>query len=139
MRDIMLIVHLISVAAFIGAAISGLVMFRVSKKQNREIFLKINTSLLSLNYIGKAGLTLLIISGGYLMTPYWAVLGAMPLLLSKLSLVMLLLILLITTSIWAKKAKKIQTTEAFNKLNLIQNFNLLISIAVIILAVLVFH
>jgi heme/copper-type cytochrome/quinol oxidase subunit 2 len=139
MRDVMLIIHILSVAIFIGAAISGFILKRVSNKFDNELFVKFNSGLLSLNYLGKTGLTLLIITGGYLMTPYWSVLGTMPLLITKLTLVVLLLVLLVVISIRAKKAKKEQESQAFNKLVPLQNLNLAISIIVLILAVLVFH
>ncbi len=139
MRDVMLIIHILSVAIFIGAAISGFMLKRVSNKFEEDLFIKFNTALLTLNYLGKTGLTLLIITGGYLMTPYWSVLSTMPLLMTKLALVILLLVLLVIISIKAKKAKKQQQLQTFNKLVPLQNLNLTISIIVLILAVLVFH
>ncbi|GAF01453.1 hypothetical protein [Saccharicrinis fermentans] len=106
MRNPMLIIHLLSVATFIGAALSAFVLSRVADKLDQEGKIKVKTALLSLNYLGKTGLTLLVITGGYLMTPYWAALGSMPLLVTKLIIVVVLLVVLVLLSIQAKKAKK---------------------------------
>ncbi len=139
MRDIMLIVHILSVAIFVGASFSFFILNKVTGKWHEEIKNKFNSALLSLNYLGKTGLTLLIISGGYLMTPYWSLLGEMPLLVTKLTLVFVLLIVLVLLSIKAKKAKKSQQSGDFQKVNILQQVNLIISIAVVIMAILVFH
>ncbi len=138
MREAMLIIHLISVATFVGAALSSFVLNKVANKQETDTKLGIQKALLSLNYLGKTGLTLLFITGGYLMTPYWKALGAMPLLLAKLTIVVILLVLLVLMSIKAKKAKKEPSESAFAKVAGLNSLNLLLSLVVIILAVLVF-
>ncbi len=139
MRDIMLIVHILSVAIFVGSSFSFFMLNKVTGKWNEEIKNKFDSALLSLNYLGKTGLTLLIISGGYLMTPYWSLLGEKPLLVTKLAFVFVLLIVLVLLSIKAKKAKKSQQSGDFQKVNILQLVNLIISIAVVIVAILVFH
>ncbi|MGQ1787543.1 MULTISPECIES: hypothetical protein [unclassified Saccharicrinis] len=138
MRNPMLIIHLLSVATFVGAALSAFVLSRVASKFDSEGKLKVNTALLSLNYLGKTGLTLLIITGGYLMTPYWAALGAMPLLVAKLAIVVILLVVLVLLSIKAKKAKKNPTEGSFAAVSKINTLNLILGVVVIVLAVLVF-
>jgi hypothetical protein len=45
--------------------------------------------------MGLSGVILLIISGGYLATPYWSNIGAMPFFIAKLSLVFVLLVIVI--------------------------------------------
>ncbi len=138
MREPMLIIHLISVATFVGAALSSFILNKVANKQESSTKLSIKSALLSLNYLGKTGLTLLIITGGYLMTPYWPALGQMPLLIAKLSVVVILLVVLVMLSIKAKKAKKEKTESAFIPLDKLNALNLFLGIAVIALAVLVF-
>ena len=138
MRELMLIIHIISVALFLGAAFSGYIINLVAKKKEDEGLLNIYTALLSLNYLGKTGLTLLIITGGYLMTPYWQALGAMPILIAKLALVIVLLILLVVISIKAKQARHNPSVTNFMKLKPFQNISLVVSIVVVILAVMVF-
>lgn len=139
MRDIMLIVHLISIAIFVGSGFSALVLSKAVKKSDKTVIDGYNKISLTLNYLSKTGLTLLLLSGGYLMTPYWAVMDQMPLLLTKLILVVLVIILLVILAIDAKKAKKTNNSKYFAKVNKLQFINLLLGITIIILAVLVFH
>ncbi|WP_027473674.1 hypothetical protein [Saccharicrinis fermentans] len=138
MRNPMLIIHLLSVATFIGAALSAFVLSRVADKLDQEGKIKVKTALLSLNYLGKTGLTLLVITGGYLMTPYWAALGSMPLLVTKLIIVVVLLVVLVLLSIQAKKAKKNPSPDAFVAVSKINTINLILGVAVVVLAVLIF-
>ncbi len=138
MRNPMLIIHLLSVVMFVGAALSAFVLSRVANKFDSQFKLAINRALLSLNYLGKTGLTLLFITGGYLMTPYWKALGDMPLLVSKLSLVVIMIAVLVLLSIKAKKAKKKPSEGSFAAVNKLNTVNLFLGVATIILAVLVF-
>lgn len=55
--------------------------------------------------MGQIGLGLLLVSGFYLITPFWKVLGDMPLLIAKLSLVALLLILVSSAIMTVSKSK----------------------------------
>ena len=134
----MLIIHLLSVATFVGAALSAFVLNKVANKFDPADKLKVNSALLSLNYLGKTGLTLLIITGGYLMTPYWSALGAMPLLLAKLVIVVILLIVLVLLSIKGKKAKKNPSESTFSAVSKLNNLNLLLGVIIIFLAVIIF-
>jgi len=136
MRDIMLIIHLISVAIFVGSGFSALVLSRAVKKYDKIVIDGYNKISLTLNYLSKTGLTLLLLSGAYLMTPYWALMAQMPLLITKLILVLLVIILLVLVAISAKKAN---VNKHFIKINKLQFINLLAGITIIILAVLVFH
>ncbi len=138
MRNPMLIIHLLSVATFVGAAFSAFVLSKVANKLETSDKLKVNSVLLTLNYFGKTGLILLIITGGYLMTPYWSALGVMPLFTAKLAFVVLLLIVLVLLSIKAKKAKKEPSDSSFATVRKLNTLNLLLGVAVIVLAVLVF-
>ena len=139
MRDIMLIVHLLSIAMFVGAGFSALVLNKAVRNMERNIIDGYNKISLTLNYLSKTGLTLLVITGGYLMTPYWAIMGQMPLLLTKLILAVVVIVLLVLLAIYAKKAKKTNDDKYFAKVNSLQLINLLAGIVIIILAVLVFH
>ncbi len=138
MRNPMLIIHLLSVVMFVGAALSAFVLSKVANKFDSQFKLAINRALLSLNYLGKTGLTLLVITGGYLMTPYWKALGVMPLLVTKLSVVVILIVVLVLLSIKAKKAKKQPGDSTFGAVNKLNAVNLFLGVATIILAVLVF-
>jgi len=138
MRNPMLIIHILSVVTFVGAALSAFVLNKVANKLNTTEKINIKSALLSLNYLGKTGLTLLIITGGYLMTPYWSALGAMPLLAAKLTIVVVLLIVLVLLSIKSKKAKKDPSEHTFVAVSKLNLLNLVLGLVVVTLAVLVF-
>ena len=105
MRNIMLIIHFLGLALAIGNSFSqfflGLARKKMSEEESKDLFKKT----LYLNYMGKLGLTLLFISGGYLMTPYWGALTSMPLLMTKLILFLVLSGLIVIASVKAKKIK----------------------------------
>ena len=137
MREVMLIVHLLGLAMGVGTSFAFLFLgMRTSKLDSAEApKFAINT--LYLGTMGHIGLTMLIISGGYLMTPYWGLLSSKPLLIAKLSLVVVLTIFIIISGVAAKKAKKGDLT-VLKKIRKMGPFTLLISVAIVILAVLVF-
>ena len=137
MREVMLIVHLLGLVLGVGTSFAFLFLgMRTSKLDSAEApKFAINT--LYLGTMGHIGLTMLIISGGYLMTPYWELLSSKPLLIAKLSLVVVLTIFIIILGVAAKKAKKGDLT-VLKKIRKMGPFTLLISVAIVILAVLVF-
>ena len=81
---------------------------------------------------------LLIISGIFLMAPYWDSLFSTPLLLAKLSLVLVLVILLIFIEINIHKAKKTQGKEGLKPIEKVAKFTTPIAVLIVVLAVLVF-
>jgi uncharacterized membrane protein len=139
MRDIMLIVHFISLALGLGAGFAHLFLGLSTKNMDDTQAAQFRIQTLSINLMSKIGLTLLIISGGYLMTPYWSNLAAMPFLHFKFTLFGLILILLIPMSIYSKKAKKNQDFSQLKKIKIIGRLMLLCTIWAVILAVKQFH
>ena len=77
MREVMLI--------FLFLGIKG-------SKLDKEEAPKFAINTLSMGTMGHIGLAQLIVSGGYLMTPYWRILPAKPVLIAKLALVLILTI-----------------------------------------------
>ena len=75
----------------------------------------------------------------YLMTPYWKLLGEMPLLATKLVLFLALGALLGIISSNARKAKQGDPEKYMKKIETLGKFSLLITITIVILAVLSFH
>jgi hypothetical protein len=65
--------------------------------------------------MGHIGLGLLIVSGLYLITPYWKMLGSMPLLIAKLVLVVALTTLIGMITIRSKQAKTGNAAEQMEK------------------------
>ena len=78
MRDIMLIVHFIGLAMGLGTSIAFMIFGIASSKMEKEEGQKFIVNAFTLSKMGNIGIVLLIISGGYLITPYWPILTSMP-------------------------------------------------------------
>ena len=89
--------------------------------------------------MGHIGITMLIISGLYMMTPFWKTLNARPLLIAKLILVLVLTVSIIVLSVYAKRAKKGDTEANLKKIATLGKVAFLTGIAIVLLAVLNFH
>ncbi len=93
---------------FLGVAASKL------EPAERRKFMA-NTMILT--RMGHTGLGLLLLSGFYLITPYWKILGEMPLLIAKLSLVGLQVIMVSVLTVLAKRAQRQGNPAALMKLS----------------------
>lgn len=138
MRDVMLIVHLLGLVMGVGTSFAFFFLGKRASKLEGEEAPKFVVNTLYLGTMGHIGLTMLIISGGYLMTPYWKMLPTNPLLITKLLLVVLLTLMIIVSGLAARKAKKgdLSGLKMVRKLGPIA---LITGITIVILAVLVFH
>jgi uncharacterized membrane protein len=139
MRDIMLIVHFISLALGLGAGFAHLFLGLSTKGMEPKQMDQFRIQTLSINLMSKIGMTLLILSGGYLMTPYWSNLAAMPFLHFKFTLVAIIIILLVPMTIFAKKAKKNNDASQLKKVKVLGHIILFCTICCVILAVKQFH
>ena len=139
MRELMLILHFIGLAMALGAGFANLFLGSVASKlppAERGGFM---SKTMILGRMGQIGLGLLLVSGFYLITPYWKVLGEMPLLIAKLTLVGVLLILVGSILFILRKSKKENNPAILGKIRPLGMLNFLIGITIVILAVLVFH
>ena len=139
MHDFMLILHFIGLVMALGAGFSNLFLGIVTSKlepAERGAFMSKTVILATM---GRIGLGLLILTGLYLITPYWATLSAMPMLIAKLVLAGLLLIMVITISVLVNKAMKQGNVGMLAKIRSLAMINFLLGIAIVILAVLTFH
>lgn len=138
-RYFMLILHLLGVVMGLGTGLAymflGIAGSKMSSEDQQDFFLKTA----SLGIMGHIGLTLLIISGGYLITPYASGLMESPLLLTKLVLVVLLIVVIGLITNFSKKAKKGDTEKYMKKVQALGKVSLSLSLAILVLAVLVFH
>ncbi len=134
----MLITHFIGLAMGLGTSFAMMFLGIAASKMEeseRGTFM-INTS--AVTKMGHIGLVLLFISGGYLMTPFWAALGTMPTMIAKLVLFVILGGLIGIMSAKLKKAKN----GDFSQLLVIKKLGsvaLLTGISIVVLAVLTFH
>jgi hypothetical protein len=139
MRDAMLFLHFLGLIMGMGAGFASLFVGIANKNLPKDELPKLMLKLRSLGYMGLTGLTLLVFSGGYLATPYWRALSDMPLFMTKLSLVVVLLtIVLVMDALWRKAIKN----NGGPDLLVIQKLGRLafpIGILILLLAVLQFH
>ena len=139
MRELMLVIHFIGLAMALGAGIANIFLGAVASKLEPAERGSFMSKIAILGRMGQIGLGLLLLSGFYLITPYWSMLGEMPWLKAKLGLVGLLLILISWVLITARRAKKQNNPAILATLRPLGMLNLLIAIAIVILAVLTFH
>ena len=138
MRDAMLIVHFIGLAMGLGTSFAmmflGIAASKLPVEERGDFMLKASF----VTKMGHIGLVLLFLSGGYMMTPYWSQLGAMPTLIAKLSLFVVLggIVGIMTSKIKKAKAGDMSQLLSVKKMG---PLGLLTSVAIVILAVLTFH
>lgn len=135
----MLIIHLIGLIMGVGTSIGFMFLGIAGSKLEGEERIKFTLNTFALSRMGHIGLTLLILSGLYLITPYWATLGSRPFLIAKLCLVVVLLVTISLLSVAARKAKQGAPAEQLKKIGVLGRISLLTGLAIIILAVLTFH
>jgi uncharacterized membrane protein len=135
----MLMIHFLGLAMGIGTSFAHLFLGLASAKLDPADRVKFAIHSFALTKMGHIGLALLLISGGYLMTPYWSILGSMPLLIAKLSLFLVLAALIGIIGSNVRKAKQGDAQIHLSKIPPLGRLALLTSVAIVILAVLVFH
>ena len=140
MRDTMLILHFIGLAMGLGTAFAHAFLGFASSKLSKDDAIKLKSNTQILGKMGNIGLVLLLVSGVYLILPYWNALHLMPLLLSKLILFVLLIVFLVIINLLERKAVKIENPELeYRRMEVIGKFALSTTLAIVVLAVMVFH
>ena len=139
MRELFLILHFLGLTMALGTGFANLFLAIAAAKfepADRGPFMLRTTILVRM---GQTGLGLLLISGFYLITPYWKVLSDMPTLIAKLVCVLLLIIMVTVISLMVRKAKKLNDPSILLRIKPYGMFNLLLGLTIVILAVLTFH
>ncbi len=139
MRDTFLIIHFVGLAMGVGTSLAFMFLGIASSKMEETEAQKFRLNTFALSKMGHIGLTLLIISGIFLIVPYWKTLPSSPLLIAKLVLVLVLGALIGIISSTAKKAKKGNAEIHIKKIETLGKLALLTSLVIVIIAVLVFH
>lgn len=135
----MLIFHFIGLTMGLGTGFAHAFLGSITPKMSAEEAIKFRLHSLVLSKMGHVGITLLLISGLYLITPYWRVLSSMPLLVVKLSLVGILIVLITLIGIAGRKAKKGDAVIQLKKMEALGKMTLLVGLAIVIVAVNIFH
>ena len=139
MHDLFLFFHFIGLAMAVGTGFANLFLASVAGKLEPAEKGTFMSRTMVLARMGQIGLGLLIISGLYLITPYWATLSSMPTLIAKLTCVVLLIIMVTIISLIVRKAKKENNPALFAKLKPLGIINFIIGLTIVVLAVLTFH
>lgn len=138
MRTAMLIIHLLGLTMGVGTSFGFMFLGIAGSKMEKEEGKKFALNSFAMSSMGHIGLTMLIISGLYLITPFWGALAAMPLLVAKLALVLTLTVAVILATMYSRRAKKGDTESNLKKVALMGRVTLLCGIIIVVLAVLIF-
>lgn len=138
MRTAMLIVHFLGLAMGVGTSIGFMFLGIAGSKMEKEERMKFALNSFALSRMGHIGLTMLILSGFYLITPFWGKLSSMPLLIAKLALVLTLTVLVSFATVYSNRAKKGDTLANLKKIAALGKASLLTGITIVVLAVLIF-
>jgi uncharacterized membrane protein len=139
MRELMLILHFIGLTMGMGVSFAHAFLSIATTRMSADEATKFRMHSMVLSRMGHIGLGLLIISGLYLITPYWAILPSSPLLMLKLALVVILIVLLTLISSLTRKASKGDAPLHLQKMEKFGKMTLLCGLAIVILAVYIFH
>src|SRR5690554_2686391 len=137
MRDTMLILHFIGLAMGLGTAFAHAFLGFTSSKLSKDEAIKLKSNTKILGRMGSIGLILLLVSGVYLILPFWNALAYMPMLQIKLLLFVVLIGFLAVMNIIERKA--IQPDGLYRKIEILGKFALTTTLTIVVLAVLVFH
>ncbi|WP_461040906.1 hypothetical protein [Spirosoma harenae] len=139
MRETMLFLHFIGLTMGLGTSFAHAFLAIATSKMQEDEARRFQLQSLVLSRMGHVGIVLLVISGLYLITPYWQVLTSLPLLIAKLMLVLALIVLIILIEVRSKRAKNGDAVAQLKKMESLGKMTLLIGLAIVILAVTVFH
>lgn len=138
MRDAALILHFIGIAMGIGTSFAFMFVGMAASKMGPEEAKTFQINAFTLSKMGHTGLTILVLTGLYLMTPYWEQLPSSPFLIAKLVLVIILGALVGIIGATAKKAAKADYEVHMKKIALLGKLSMLSGLLIITLAVLNF-
>ena len=139
MRDVMLMIHFIGLALGLGTSFAHAFLGKTISKLERGEAKKFRKQIKALSQMGYTGTVLLLVSGIYLLIPYWPVLTSFPLLILKLVLFVILVILILLINRDAGKNYKNDADDNLNRMGVMGKFAMIISLVIVILAVNVFH
>ena len=135
----MLILHFIGLTMGLGTSFAHAFLGIATSKMNPDEATRFRLHSLALSRMGHIGIVLLILSGIYLIIPYWAILPTSPLLMLKLVLVLILVILITLINLSAKKAKKGDAERQLKKMAKLGQMTLVLGVGIVILAIYIFR
>ena len=139
MRETMLILHFIGLAMGLGTGFVHAFLGKTLSKMDRNEAEKFRLQIKGVSQMGKVGTILLLVSGIYLLLPFWPVLTSLPLLILKLVLFLILVILIMLINYDVKRNYKNDTENNLKRIELMGKLTLVIGILIVIIAVTIFH
>ena len=139
MREVMLILHFIGLTMGLGTSFAHAFLGIATSKMNTNEATKFRLHSLVLSRMGHIGIVLLIVSGFYLIIPYFAILPTSPLLMLKLVLVLVLVILIVLINLSSRKAKKGDAERQLKKMAKLGKMTLVLGVGIVILSIYIFH
>lgn len=139
MRDAMLFVHFLGLILGLGAGFASFVINAANKDLGKDERPQFMLRMRALGYMGLTGLILLVISGGYLATPYWSKIETMPFFIAKLSLVVVLIVLALMMDWRWRNAVKDRGGVHLRAIPKLGRLAFPIGILILLFAVLQFH
>ncbi len=139
MHDLFLFLHLIGLSMAVGTGFANLFLASAAAKLDPAERGTFMSRTMVVVRMGQIGLGLLVLSGLYLMTPYWSVLSEMPTLMAKLTCVVLVLVLVTVMTLVARKARQTNNPALLMKLKPWGMVNFFLGLTIVVLAVLTFH
>ena len=137
MRETMLMLHFFGLAMGLGTSFAHAFLGVAIAKMESSEAKKFRVQIKALSLMGTIGTLLLLISGIFLMAPYWSVLTSLPILIIKLVLFLILVILILLINQGASKNS--ETEDSLKKIGIMGKLALLTGVAIVILAVNIFH
>ena len=135
----MLILHLIGLAMGLGTSFAHAFLANTLSKLEPSEAAKFRTHSKGLSQMGTVGTVLLLVSGIYLLIPFWPVITTLPLLVLKLVLFVILVVLIFFINQGARNNYHNQNEENLKRIELMGKFAMVIGVTIVILAVNVFE
>ncbi len=135
----MIIFHVMGLVLSIGSIVFFLIIQKDIFRMKAEISKDVYSIIGKYQRMTHIGMLVMILSGGYLMTPLWSSFGSMHLLHVKVMAVSLWLIVMIILSIILRKAKTGESDKCDKRMVLMNYISLVFAMIVIVVAVLSFH
>ena len=139
MRELMLILHFLGLTMGLGTSFAHAFLDKLISRMEPGEAVKFRLQVMVLSQMGYVGIVLLIVSGIYLVIPYWPTIGSNPLLIIKLFLVFVLSTLIILIGRGTRKAQQGNAEGHLKKIEPLGKLTLLIGVTIVVLAVSIFH
>ena len=135
----MLMLHFIGLVMGLGTGFAHAFLGKTVSKMDANEAKRFRHQIKGLSHMGSIGTLLLLISGIYLIIPFWPVLTTFPLLILKLVLFLILLILIVLMNQGAVKNLRNNTEDHLKRIEIMGKLTLILGVVIVILAVNVFH